>query len=193
MSPKQLWYTLDHNDVISAVYPEWDAFARQNGGAEGALARNVIGRKLWDFITPGDATDIYKEVIAQARKNGVYGSIPFVCNSATTIRHFEFSATVMPTGVVLVINTMLSMTPRRSKARMHFYEELTKEHKCGFCEAFVTAKTRLYSQNGRSILNTKKRSLKEVCRACKDRIGRASRTEVNFFRKKANVNFPPMT
>jgi hypothetical protein len=193
MSPKQLWYTLDHNDVISAVHPEWDAFARENGASEGALARTVIGRKLWDFITQGDVTAIYKKAIAQARKNGVYGNIPFVCNSPTTIRHVEFSATVMPTGMVLVLNTMLSMSPRQSKERMHFYEGASKDCKCGFCEALVMAKTRLYSENGRSMFNKKSTPLKEVCSACKDRIARTLRTDAYFDRKKANINFPPVT
>lgn len=191
MDPKQLWYTLDHRNVISGVYPGWDAFARRNGGGDGALARHVIGRKLWDFMSPGAVTDIYRNAIECARQIGVFGSIPYVCNSPTSVRHVEFSATVLPNGLVLVTNTIFSMSPRSMHPRFKFWGEEERGLQCSFCEAYIYEKTSLYTECGRRLELGGKTPLKDVCRACEDRIGRPNRTAALFNRKKANINFPP--
>lgn len=88
-------YTIDRDDRIVDVSPDWDSFACANDGP-GACAAHVVGAPLYGAIT-GDPVRMYMNAIfMRVRASGETESIPYRCDSPAVRRLYRM--TVEPLG-----------------------------------------------------------------------------------------------
>ncbi len=114
-------YTLDHRDRILEVSPGWDDFALDNDG-EGACADHVVGSRLVDAIA-GDPVRMYMTAILMRIRASVRAeTIPYRCDSETTIRRYIMTLEPLAEGRVRVThhldseentNLIISVRPAR--------------------------------------------------------------------------------
>jgi hypothetical protein len=67
MDSAPIIYRIDAQDFISFVNESWTEFARANLG-QAVLPERVIGGSLWDFIADGTSCELYRRLVARARK-----------------------------------------------------------------------------------------------------------------------------
>lgn len=82
-----LRYQLNDRDEIVFVNDTWDAFARANGGEE-LVAPQVLGHRLWSFITDATTRQIYLDVLKRVR-SGRPVRFPFRCDTPSRRRLLE--------------------------------------------------------------------------------------------------------
>jgi len=106
------WYEIDAAGCVMAVCPEWDAVARQGGGAAGALQAGVIGRPLHQFIS-GDATRMYMDAALQAvRLLGQPRRLRYRCDTPTVRRSLEMTLVPLGGGGVRIQHGLIEQQPR---------------------------------------------------------------------------------
>ena len=79
------WYTLQENDRITEVGGDWDDFAEQNEGAA-VVAKNVLGRSIWDFIQGDDETAMFRSILFTCRLTGETLDLMSDCSSGDVER-----------------------------------------------------------------------------------------------------------
>jgi hypothetical protein len=84
-------YRIDSSDSIVEIDEDnWDDFAKENGAA--ALVRkNVLGKKLWDFIADPAVQHIYKLLHERIRHKIVATAFPFRCDSPNKRRFMQMN------------------------------------------------------------------------------------------------------
>jgi hypothetical protein len=106
------WYEIDAAGRVTAVCPEWDAVARQAGGAAGALQAGVIGRPLHQFIS-GDPTRMYMDAALQAvRLMGQPRRLRYRCDTPTVRRTLEMTLVPLDGGGVRISHGLIEQQPR---------------------------------------------------------------------------------
>lgn len=106
-------YTLDAFDRISAVSPEWVAFACENE-APGLTSDHVVGRPLREFISDEETRLLYQVLMNKVRKTGEPLSVKFRCDSPTLRRFMELR--IEPTGNegLQLTGLLVSTEPRKA-------------------------------------------------------------------------------
>lgn len=105
------FYQLDANDTITATDPGWDCFARSNGGA-GAMAEQVVGRSLWEFISGAETIAALKAVFANARRTEIPWGMRYRCDSARQARLFQLTAVPLAESALMVRHALIRSSPR---------------------------------------------------------------------------------
>lgn len=109
-------YRIDAGDIITAVNPDWDAFARENEGAH-LTGEHVVGRDLWAFIGDFETAQIYRAVLARLRGGAVVPPLPFRCDSPALRRFMELHLrAVTDDGGVELEARLLRSEPREAVA-----------------------------------------------------------------------------
>jgi hypothetical protein len=80
-------YEIDASDQIVSCNEGWEAFAVENGG-EKLRFELIEGRSIWGFVADASTTDLYKRLIAHARKGNAI-KFTFRCDSPTRLRLLE--------------------------------------------------------------------------------------------------------
>jgi hypothetical protein len=81
----EIRYRIDAGDRISGVSDSWSPFALANDGIE--LARPLVGRAIWDFISGVTTRAVYLELFARVR-HGRAVTFPYRCDSPA-LRRFS--------------------------------------------------------------------------------------------------------
>ncbi len=79
-------YRIDQGDRIVAVCDHWESFALANDGAK-VSSGMVLGRPLWDFIQDATVNQLYRHLVARARR-GRAVEFHYRCDSPTERRVF---------------------------------------------------------------------------------------------------------
>lgn len=82
-----LCFRLNDRDEIIFVNESWNAFAKANGGEE-LMAPQVIGRRLWGFITDATTRQLYLDVLKRVR-SGSRVRFRFRCDTPSRRRLLE--------------------------------------------------------------------------------------------------------
>lgn len=105
-----LCYWLDIGDVIVEVSPQWEIFARANGGV-GIEPGNVVGRNLLAFVE-GDVTRMYVRSLVQSvrlMRRPVCRS--YRCDSPDTRRLMEMRISIENSGLLRWEHRVLHTEP----------------------------------------------------------------------------------
>lgn len=103
-------YEIDTSDKIVFCNGGWDAFALENGGEE-LRFESVKDRSLWEFVTDPSTADLYKRMIAHARKGNPI-KFTFRCDSPTLFRLLEMKISLTKTNRV-----RFSTIPKHTKPK----------------------------------------------------------------------------
>lgn len=92
-------YRVDAGNHLVEVSSDWDSFALANGGSR-ALAHQVVGRPLADFVH-GDATRMFVfSALEAARQRCGPMALPYRCDAPSLQRRFEMVLQSHPDGPV---------------------------------------------------------------------------------------------
>jgi len=83
----EIVYRINDLDELTFLSPGWDEFASANDGPEVA-AENVLGRRLWEFISDETTLSLYREMVDQAHA-GRHLEFRFRCDSPTSRRQMQ--------------------------------------------------------------------------------------------------------
>lgn len=64
--PADITYRVNDRDEIIYVNEAWDRFAEANAG-QGITSEQILGRRLWDFITDPTTRELYRQVLSRTR------------------------------------------------------------------------------------------------------------------------------
>jgi len=95
---RDLIYRVDAEDLLCHVDAVWEAFAAANGG-EDLGARQVLGRSLWAFVCDPSMSQLYRHLMAEARRGGQV-RLRFRCDAPTERRLLEMHVTGLADGAV---------------------------------------------------------------------------------------------
>jgi len=79
MGSQRFEYTVDRNDVITAVNQEWRVFARENDG--GDLEGTVLGTWLWQHLAGMEVKHLYRVLVEKVRVTRRPVRVPFRCDA----------------------------------------------------------------------------------------------------------------
>ncbi len=92
-------YVIDDNDMITRVDSNWNRFAKANHG-EKVLADQVLGRRLWDFITGHETEMIYRQLVEKTRRERKTLFFPFRCDGLDCRRFMQMRISPLANGEV---------------------------------------------------------------------------------------------
>jgi len=95
---RELVYRVDAGDLLCHVDPGWEAFASANDG-EGLEARQVLGRSLWSFVCDPSMSQLYRHLMAEARRGRTL-RLRFRCDAPAERRLLEMTMAGAGDGVV---------------------------------------------------------------------------------------------
>jgi hypothetical protein len=108
--PAEVVYTLDAEDRIVSCGGAWNEFARENGGRT-CLAPQVVGHKLWRFIT-GEPTRMFLAVVlSAARVRGAPSEHDYRCDSPTFRRQLRMRLVPEAKGSVRLEHRAVRVEP----------------------------------------------------------------------------------
>ena len=110
-------YSIDEEDIIVSVSPNWESFARANAWASKLKPKKVVGHPLWDFIQDPETRHLYQELFKKVRTGSPCGSIPFRCDSPQERRFLSLGITLQPKDHIEITSTILK-TERRDPIRL---------------------------------------------------------------------------
>lgn len=130
------WYTVDGDNRISAVCPEWDEMAEGQGSKLTSV--HVLGMPLSRFIS-GDVTLMYTETLLQSvRLTHNQRTLQYRCDTPWTERQLGMVLRPGPSGQVRIDHTLLSVRPRSKALHFHAWHQIGAgvEHipqRCSVC------------------------------------------------------------
>jgi hypothetical protein len=89
-------YRISAADIIEDVNDAWKQFAIENDAP--ALATEVIGRSLWDYIQGLDVVHIYRDLLARVRAKAISATFPFRCDSPERYRRMRLMVVPLNDG-----------------------------------------------------------------------------------------------
>jgi hypothetical protein len=104
-------YWLDADDRIIHVSRSWDPFARENGGDQ-ALAAQVVGRSIHEFVADDPTRMWIQAVLSLARTRGTAVERPYRCDSPTERRFMSMTVIPEQGGKLRVDHVLLATEPR---------------------------------------------------------------------------------
>ncbi|MEP7075666.1 MAG: hypothetical protein ABI878_07615 [Acidobacteriota bacterium] len=103
-------YRINDEDVIVDVGGSWDEFASENDSPD-IMAKNVLGRKIWDFISDETLRHLYSQIITKVR-NGTAMKFDFRCDAPDERRYLRMSIEPATGGSVQFETRQIQVTPR---------------------------------------------------------------------------------
>jgi hypothetical protein len=110
-------YSVDAQDVISSVSPNWLAFARENGAPE-LTAQAVVGHCLWDFIDGIETIRLYQAILQRVRTTAVQILVPFRCDSPTLRRYMRLEISSQPQDSVQLDGLLVRVEPTTARVNL---------------------------------------------------------------------------
>lgn len=104
-------YTLDQDDIIISVAPDWEQFAREND-APHLTAKNVVGTCLWDHVKGEDVVTLYRKLFERLRRDRGMTVIPYNCDSPAARRSFDLYVQALNGDVLALSSRIISREPR---------------------------------------------------------------------------------
>jgi hypothetical protein len=98
MEAAPIIYRIDAQDFLCSVSDSWSEFARANFGQD-VLPDKVIGVHLWDFIADGTSRELYRRLVARARRGDVV-RFSYRCDAPAERRNFTLTISPAPDGGV---------------------------------------------------------------------------------------------
>jgi len=111
-SAGSMQYQIDAADRITFVGGDWDRFAQDNGGV-GLEADKVLGCFLWDFIKDPTTREVYRSLVARARK-GHRVRCELRCDGPSIRRFLEMTITARGPEVIEFNTRPLRTEPRET-------------------------------------------------------------------------------
>lgn len=103
-------YRVDRSDIIVSVNRAWDDFALANCSPD-MLSSNVVGRRIWDFISGDSLIYVYGQIFASAR-SGRTLDFDFRCDSPGERRLLNISFSMEPDGFLRISTSPLHVETR---------------------------------------------------------------------------------
>lgn len=105
-------YQINQRDEISSVNARWTEFALENDAPQ-LESKNVVGRKLWDFINDDATVYLYQQLIRRAREGE---SVHFTlrCDAPDVRRGLDIRIEILPDGDVSFESRVTTETQRDS-------------------------------------------------------------------------------
>lgn len=128
-------YLLDCENRIMSVHGPWDEFAIENGGND-ALAVDVCGRPLWDFVEDDDTRTWLEAIFEFVRLRGEIVQRPYRCDSPQLKRYMQMIIAPRAEGVLRVEHQMLRTEPRRFPVEIEYGGEHATNNmklRCSLC------------------------------------------------------------
>jgi hypothetical protein len=126
-------YTIDRNDRIVDLSPDWDGFATANNGS-GACAAHVMGRPLFDSIDGDPVRMFMHAVLMRVRASGVLEEVPYRCDSETARRFFRMTLEPVDGGAVRVAHILDREEPMERTVRIRTADEPFRAvPRCSLC------------------------------------------------------------
>jgi hypothetical protein len=132
-------YRVDAADRIEDVNDEWSRFALENDAP--ALASEVIGKSLWDYITGRDVRRVYASLFHRARSLSQSVSVPFRCDSPSLCRVMRLDIVPQTMGQLEFRSVLISLSTHPN--RLDFLERRPraptpdKLQICSWCKAVL--------------------------------------------------------
>lgn len=92
-------YTVDANDFVTSVNPQWNVFALENQ-APHLRPEAVIGTNLWTHIAEPTTRYLYRALLHQVRTTNEPASLSFRCDSPEQRRFTELVMSHQSDGIV---------------------------------------------------------------------------------------------
>jgi len=104
-------YRIDKADQIEFVNSEWLEFARRNGAPKLAHS-SLLGSSIMEFMAGAETRLLYESVFSRLRARNNEVTIPFRCDSPTTIRIMKLTLRSMPNGGIEMEGRLLHRKER---------------------------------------------------------------------------------
>jgi hypothetical protein len=126
-------YVLDADDRVTGVNDAWRAFAVENGAPE--LADGVLGRRVWEFMSGGDADAVYRALFASVRE-GRTVAVPYRCDAPSRTREFELVLSPRSGGAIECATRVLGERERPPVPLLDAGAPRRDDflHMCGWCK-----------------------------------------------------------
>lgn len=127
-------YEIDSNDCIVFVGDSWDIFANENGGTN-TLAKDVIGRKVWDFVA-GDVTRMWLSSLFQlSRLRGETIERLYRCDSPSLKRFMRMRVFSKKGGLLFIAHEILATEQRPKPIHIKYCPDTMchVKQRCSFC------------------------------------------------------------
>ncbi len=107
-------YTIDENDKIVEVSPNWADFARENGGKEDILPPLLYELPLWKYIADAETRYLYHLLIDNIRKGAMEFTVPIQCDSPDLKRFIQIRMQSLPENKIRFTSTIIKTQPREA-------------------------------------------------------------------------------
>jgi hypothetical protein len=104
-------YTIDANDFLTSVGPQWLAFAVENHAGH-LTPETVIGSSLWAHITEPTTRYLYRTLLQQVRATDRSVLLPFRGDAPDLRRFMQLRLTHLGDGAVELESTVKTLEPR---------------------------------------------------------------------------------
>lgn len=113
MSPDRIVrYRINPQDEILEVNAGWQRFALANGAAH-LVDENVVGRRLWDFLSDDVTRHLYQQIVKRVRQ-GASTTFTLRCDGPDCRRHLDMSVRADEAGNVEFETTLLRSEDRET-------------------------------------------------------------------------------
>lgn len=94
-------YHINSNDVLVYTCNNWDSFALENDAPE-MISSNVLGRKIWDFISNTETRYLYKLIFDYVRSLKKESDVIIRCDAPETIRLLNLKISYGSNGLLII-------------------------------------------------------------------------------------------
>ena len=129
------YYTLNDENTIVEVGGTWDDFALDNDGPA-AVADQVIGRPLWDFVKGFELVSFLSAVNYAVRDTGSYFETLYRCDSPDSLRLFRMTVSRLARDGLQVRHTLIKQSPTSLAAGSTQLDGFRCENRCSKCCRF---------------------------------------------------------
>jgi len=180
-------YILDETDTIVSVDPLWDQFAVENNAPD-AMAKNVIGRKVWDFVEGGETASYLSTLFYACRMDTEVFELLYRCDAPEVQRLFRLSIHPDTKGGLILKHVLVHTKERLRTSKVTIFTDHFDHTRCSICCAFLIGKkwinTFTYPDSRYFAVSY------TVCPGCRD----IARKKIDEVRNKGGdigiVNFP---
>lgn len=104
-------WTIDRENVITAVGGDWDAFAAGNEAAS-LCGASVVGHSLFEFIDGEETRRIYRLLLRRVRALDAPILVPFRCDSPELRRHMRLEIEPLRERAIEFRSVLVAAEPR---------------------------------------------------------------------------------
>ncbi len=104
-------WTIDRENVLTAVGGDWDAFAASNEAAS-LCGASVVGRSLFEFIEGEETQRIYRLLLRRVRALDAPILVPFRCDSPELRRHMRLEIEPLSGRAIEFRGVLVAAEPR---------------------------------------------------------------------------------